>query len=680
VITATIEDGDGDTATATANIGDSFRFEDDGPSTYEPEDAELINEAGAPVFFDLDDPGQGGNDDIGDNFGKDGPGVVRFQSSLDETDSGMTSGTVKIWYFLNGDGTVLEGRTGVDAAAAASGTVIFTITIDQANDRYSVDMNGTVDNLGEVIFDDTLFDFIGGNKAWFGIVPNGQMPGDDPQDDNSQDVLITPLNNTSINTSGILGGVDTGQSVGAGEGFRLDYVVDLTGTLPNNYTQGAGAATNGHMFDSHWNTNGAFFIVRQSGGSDVRISAFDDDADSGTDGNTIVGDGDQELITKIVITYVDGDGNEFVSADLIPTGTEKFVTLDGIEFSYQLDGESVIVTNLQGATGANEIPSTQIAVFTEDGYTSLEIEHAGGETFKFAGFGAVTQLLEPVEFSVPTEIVDGDGDIVAGGDIDVILQPVGTILSLAPFEAMMSQEEQLQKTAANSNTLTLATAVAAAGFVEPVAAHDNGNHNGHGQNSDMTNIAAAETVERYSVSDDGGNAAVSMLAPEASTEASAPADTSSSSSSSDTSSSNSLDDSAASAAPESNDAPAADDGGSNSSAAAVGPVAPTVAMVSADALQAAANDHGNAQKGGSVEQIVAEALQHGASDVDAVLANLPGGNGGLQAIAHMASPDVAAVSGWHMAGHGAVGAGFDMMFKMDVVMHHQDAVQPVQNG
>jgi hypothetical protein len=32
-----------------------------------------------------------------------------------------------------------------------------------------------------------------------------------------------------------------------------------------------------------------------------------------------------------------------------------------------------------------------------------------------------------------------------------------------------------------------------------------------------------------------------------------------------------------------------------------------------------------------------------------------------------------------MASHGAVGAGFDMMFKMDVV-HHQDAVQPVQNG
>ena len=104
-------------------------------------------------------------------------------------------------------------------------------------------------------------------------------------------------------------------------------------------------------------------------------------------------------------------------------------------------------------------------------------------------------------------------------------------------------------------------------------------------------------------------------------------------------------------------------------------------MVSAEALEAAANDNGNAQQGGSVEQIVAEALDQGAADMDAVLANLPdGGNGGLQALAHMASPDGAAVSSWHTGGHGAVGAGFDMMFKMDVATHHQDAVQPVQNG
>jgi len=38
------------------------------------------------------------------------------------------------------------------------------------------------------------------------------------------------------------------------------------------------------------------------------------------------------------------------------------------------------------------------------------------------------------------------------------------------------------------------------------------------------------------------------------------------------------------------------------------------------------------------------------------------------------------VSGWDTAGVGAVGAGFDVLFKVDVAMHHQDAVQPVANG
>ncbi|HEU4958169.1 MAG TPA: hypothetical protein VFT40_11155, partial [Sphingomicrobium sp.] len=194
-------------------------------------------------------------------------------------------------------------------------------------------------------------------------------------------------------------------------------------------------------------------------------------------------------------------------------------------------------------------------------------------------------------------------------------------------------------------------------------------------------VASDSHVQQFSVADDGGNAAVSTLVADSSTDASDLADSSSSSSSDNVSADNSLDDSSAQAAPEPSDLPAADDGGADSSADAASPVAPTVAMVSAEALEAAANDNGDAQRGGSVEQIVADALHQGnAPDLDAALANLPGGNGALQALAHMASPDAAAVSSWDMGGHGAIGAGFDMMFKMDVATHHQDAAQPIANG
>ena len=72
-ITATIEDGDGDTASATANIGDSFRFEDDGPVAIQPVAAVLENEIGASVTRDLDN-----DSEVLLDFGADGPGLVQF--------------------------------------------------------------------------------------------------------------------------------------------------------------------------------------------------------------------------------------------------------------------------------------------------------------------------------------------------------------------------------------------------------------------------------------------------------------------------------------------------------------------------------------------------------------------------------------------------------------------------
>jgi hypothetical protein len=193
-------------------------------------------------------------------------------------------------------------------------------------------------------------------------------------------------------------------------------------------------------------------------------------------------------------------------------------------------------------------------------------------------------------------------------------------------------------------------------------------------------FAAPEVIEHYSVGDDGGDAAVSLLAAEPAGEESADA-SSSSSSSSKGAESGGLDDGAAKSASESNDAPASDAGVAHSSADAAGPVAPSVAMPSADALAAAANENGNAQQGGSVEQIVADALGEGeAPTVDDILANLPGGNGELPALAQLATQGGDNVPGWDMGGQGAFAAGHDMMFGMHVANMHHDAVQPVANG
>ena len=384
-------DANGNTTTGTILVD----IIDDVPTAVAPAAISVTNQAGSPVTAALD------VDSLINNYGADG-GTVRFASSLNGADSGLTSNTTPIIYNLSSDGKVLTG--------VANGVTIFTVTLLPDNAQYQVDMDGTVDSLTTIQFTDAAYDFIGGNKGWFGIVPNGQDSA--PVDDGSEDVLITPIGGTSVNTSGILGGIGTGQSVGAGEGFRLDYVVDLTGAPPNNYTNGA---ANGHSFDSHWvgGTNGASISFRQSTGTELRFQAFDD-----TNADAIVGNGTLDTINKIAITY-----NGISSGLLTPTSTVQSITVGSRTFTYRLDadGQSVLITNIGGANGNSGPPETTVSIFTATGFNSLEVEHVSGPDIKFSGFGATTQSSDPVNFNVPVVVVDNDGDVSASANLAITL-------------------------------------------------------------------------------------------------------------------------------------------------------------------------------------------------------------------------------------------------------------------
>ncbi|QDP19352.1 DUF5801 repeats-in-toxin domain-containing protein [Sphingomonas xanthus] len=122
-------------------------------------------------------------------------------------------------------------------------------------------------------------------------------------------------------------------------------------------------------------------------------------------------------------------------------------------------------------------------------------------------------------------------------------------------------------------------------------------------------------------------------------------------------------------------------GSSEAAAAAHGPTAaaPAVAMPGAEVLAALSLDVG-AQRGGSVEQILADALGPDAPPtVDGLLAAL-GVSGPGDAQVQLASPVDMTVPAWDTPGAGAFASGFDMMIKMDAQMLHHDAVQPVING
>ncbi|WP_156821644.1 type I secretion C-terminal target domain-containing protein, partial [Halomonas smyrnensis] len=371
-----------------------------------PQNAYLVNTANNALTGLLDVDGQ-----VEDNFGADGAGTVRFSDSLngatalDADGNPLTSGGLSITYSVSADGQTLTAST-------LAGE-IFTIDLsvnDSGQDTYVIEMSGTVDGgASSIDFSDDNYDFIGGNSAWAGF--------NTAANDDSRDLLLTPMTDGasagSVNTNANEGGVSGGNSVGANEAMRVDYVVDLSGT-PVNGTDYEDAGADNHVFDGHYQVNGAAATFTQTSGSTVLFKAFDD-----VDGDNTVGDGTQDDITAVGISFggdyelvaYDGTGGPFVTN----VGGEEFIVV------FAENGAGKLEASVEGIVGG-----AQVSVFTADGYNSVEYHYAAGNTFKIGDFGTTAiEPGDPVDLSVPVDVVDGDGD-VASGSLDVLLMPEST--------------------------------------------------------------------------------------------------------------------------------------------------------------------------------------------------------------------------------------------------------------
>lgn len=407
-------DRDGDTVTATGTF--SVTVDDDMPVTIVPDRAVLANVAigGAPqtVTVELDF-----DTNIDPNFGADG-GLVRFPASLTGTDSGLKSGGATIFYTVDFTGHILIGYT------TSVNDPVFTITLlpdgltGTANDQYRVDVFKPVDGGAvSLSFVPATGNFKGGNTAWAGF-----FDGIIDNDDESQDILLTPTNGDTINTTANNAGVGGGASIGTGEGIRIDYVTDLRGnTAPaaGNYSV---VANRDHVFDGHWTTNGAGVLIRglaTNQDADVRLKAFDDPDASD------VGDGNQDNVTAVTISYNGGVKTITLGFDIHTLNTSVNFLIGGNTFTVEFSDGGV--GNPVEAIVGNVRNNTRLATFTADNYNSLEVHHDGGDTFQIGEF-FVTAIEpgRPVNFSVPLQVVDGDGDTLTS-QIDVTLAPTGSI-------------------------------------------------------------------------------------------------------------------------------------------------------------------------------------------------------------------------------------------------------------
>ena len=355
--------------------------------------------------------------DVQGSVGADRDGAtVAFSESYDGIDSGLTSGGLDIYYYVDDiNGTVLTASTANSEEGVTGDNTVFTVTLDPASSEYVVDMVKTVDgSVTDVSFEEGMgYDFTGGIAPWAYFLDE---VGDD-------DLLLTPPDGSKVNTTASQGGIGN-TTIEAGEFMRLDFVNNLSGT-PGTGTYNS--ATPSHTFDDHYDVNGASVAVYNGGTkqSNVMITSnYDDDLPSGDDH---VGDGAPVTIVAVGITYGGVTQVFYEDTPTVDVGG-KIYSVDFIETGP--NAGSVVVGSVDNGT--------ILSAYGEDVYNSLEVGNAGNydidgdgdldpsDTFAIGGFGtlSIEETYFPVEVSLTdaVAITDGDGDM-AYGTIDMLLLP-----------------------------------------------------------------------------------------------------------------------------------------------------------------------------------------------------------------------------------------------------------------
>ena len=199
------------------------------------------------------------------------------------------------------------------------------------------------------------------------------------------------------------------------KGFRLDYVVDLTGDPKKDNP----------AFDGHYVVNGAAVLLGGITGASAAVFEASNDAD----GNTIVGDGSSVPITGVGIVH----GGERIFINLASVTDPFSVSVGGQTYTIdQQPGGSVLVDGI--------VNDTAIVISTANGFDSLAITYELGDAFALTGVGsAVFDPGAQVNFDVPVDLVDADGDATRAA-LSLTLLPGGDLPPVADDETDITNE------------------------------------------------------------------------------------------------------------------------------------------------------------------------------------------------------------------------------------------------
>ena len=686
-VVQTLTDFDGDTDTASIDIGRGvFIIQDDGPRFGPDIDATLNidNDATPSGTGDLDivigtDSPNGGTG----NNNPDDLSVSNFTISVNDVAAtnvvltqGAENATTASYTFTfdypNGDGTTASG-TGTLVFNKAAGTYTVELTsgpiegfsvVSTATGAEPVFYNN--EHIGIVEVADGLFMQFTGFSAATGPSPFG-----------NDDVFTGTDDNVHISSTEI--GVH-GNALQDNEVVDFEFMTSDPGAVdaPPNATASTAFIVLGQFNSS--NPEDVILVLKLADPNDPDNFIT----------RTLVVNGDDILDTQGDIPA--GFPTLGTNEAMIIIAPEDYINLPGVPDNYEIAGMQIRSSSEGLSSAAGEVYNFDGDVGEVDNTTTS----FGGTTndndvLKIVNIGAVIETTEDQSATIDFDVTihDADGDTATQhitvniGDTTqeplVVKSASSTAAEDISSSGLVADSYQSSKVAANSNTVTMAAAVAAAGMADSAAAAPAADQL---HQVSEPQVAKAYTVDKVAVASDDNSS--SMAAQLDTQEADAvPGNSGGHARAYEHRAIDSLD--AASNHQSNDDGSAhqvANDQGPAAASADASPVAPTVAMVSAEALAAAGVD-GDAKQAGSVKEIIAEALGHGnAHDaVDALLdAFHGGGNGGGPDIANLASPAAGGVSAWDMASNGGSAGAAEMLMKVGATALHHDMVQPTHNG
>ncbi|MFL6745950.1 MAG: DUF5801 repeats-in-toxin domain-containing protein [Sphingomicrobium sp.] len=488
-ITATITDRDGDSQSATANIGQNLNFEDDGPSIVpltQTEPQVTVDETNLALNASADFSGN-----FASGFGADGAGTLTYALGLNSAISNLfDSATGQPIVLVNNNG-VIEGHVG-----GAGGALALTISVDSAGvvtlDQIRALQHGDATNPNDsvslaldtaVTLTATITDRDGDSRsAVLNIGQNFHFLDDGPTARNDTDTIS---NGGTAASGNVITGVGTNEGAVNADSSGADSPAHITGMsgvspIDTSFSGGFLDATGVHgtlkidadgnyTYTRTDNVQGTVhdvftYTLTDADGDSVTATldiAMTDNApnppanvtvlldDDALPGGIPNGPGDRTPDTQnttgtLVATGGDGDLDYFIAASQsLPTGfTSTLNTVAGVQtLQISQNGTLVITVTLTNETGAYTVTQNAPIVHALDGNTEGEIP--------------VGNILSAINVSVFAQ--DFDGDPSGNATISISVDDDTPTVTASAIQPPLTVDETILATNASADFSTVFT-------------------------------------------------------------------------------------------------------------------------------------------------------------------------------------------------------------------------------